>query len=88
MSVHSYLERVHRACPFLTTKGLHSFLISMHSVLSRDNLEPFGQMHLNEPAVLMQFAVCGHRKLPSLHSSMSMHCSFSFMRKPGKHSQR
>lgn len=86
--VHSYLEREHRAWPFFTINGLHSFLNSIHSVLSRDNLEPLGQTHLYEPAVLMQFAAGGQRKLPILHSSMSMHCSFSFALNPEKHSQR
>jgi hypothetical protein len=83
-----YLERVHRALPFFTINGLHSFLISMHSLLSRDILWPSGHRHLNEPAVLMQFAAFGQREFPTLHSSMSMQSCCSFMWKPGEHSQR
>lgn len=78
-----YLERVQRTLPFFTINGLHSFLISIHSILSRDSLWPSGQMHLYEPAVLMQFAIFGQRIFAIFsrsHSLMSIQCPSSFMR--------
>jgi hypothetical protein len=82
----THLERVQRTEPFFTDSALHSFLISMQSFLSRDSFISGGQMQLYEPAVFIHSDDFGHRKEPNLHSSISIHRSFSLSLNPAKHS--